>query len=109
MAKFFSSPMMGDEPGELTAMSYRPMKTPVPPPGYSAPKETPPHPKVRRRLPGPEKGPDQPKLTAVLRRARKAPPIAPKPPSIKAQLAGSGAGELLFVKTSFSKAVLPLS
>jgi len=32
----------------------------------------------------------QPKATAALRRLRIAPPIAPKPPSIIAQLAGSG-------------------
>jgi len=46
--------------------------------------EMPPHPQVRRH------SSDQPKLTADLRRERIAPPITPKPPSIIAQLAGSG-------------------
>lgn len=53
-------------------------------------RKAPPHPKMRRHPFLIRR--DQPKLTAVLRRARIAPPIAPKPASIIAQEAGSGAG-----------------
>ena len=57
-----------------------------------APKsKTPPHPRVRRR-PLFSKGADQAKRSVRLR-LRIAPPTRPKPPSIIAQLAGSGAGE----------------